>query len=231
MEDWIDYYDSTHTIYASKLHRDVHFDIIARDIKGYIAAPTDVVLDYACGEALAAGQVAEACAQLILAEPAPKVRGRLGARFAANPKIAVHSLDDLRDLPPASVDLAILNSAAQYMTGAQLDDAFAMIHRLLKPTGRLIVGDILRPDVGMLADVMALLRLGHRYGFLWDALVSLVKTALSDYRHLRSKMGLQHYSAADMVAKLRASGYRAEQAPTNIGYNPKRMTFVAQLIG
>ena len=32
MADWIDYYDSTHTIYVSKLHRDVHFRGIARDI-------------------------------------------------------------------------------------------------------------------------------------------------------------------------------------------------------
>ena len=44
MEDWIDYYDSTHTIYASKLHRDVHFEVIARDIIGYIPAPDAVVL-------------------------------------------------------------------------------------------------------------------------------------------------------------------------------------------
>src|SRR5674476_1460704 len=45
MDDWIDYYDSTHTIYASKLHRDLHFQLIARDIIGYIASPDAVVLD------------------------------------------------------------------------------------------------------------------------------------------------------------------------------------------
>ena len=96
MDDWIDYYDSTHTIYVSKLHRDVHFDEIARDIIGYIASPDAVVLDYACGEALSAGKVAAACGRLILAEPAPGVRGRLIARFAPNIKIKVRSLDDLR---------------------------------------------------------------------------------------------------------------------------------------
>ena len=82
MDDWIDYYDSTHTIYVSKLHRDLHFQIIARDIIGYITSPEATVLDYACGEALSASQVAAACGQLILAEPAPGVRGRLIARFA-----------------------------------------------------------------------------------------------------------------------------------------------------
>ncbi len=97
MDDWIDYYDSTHTIYASKLHRDLHFQLIARDIIGYISSPDAVVLDYACGEALSAAKVAEACGKLILAEPAPGVRGRLIARFAPNTKIRVRSLDDLQE--------------------------------------------------------------------------------------------------------------------------------------
>jgi ubiquinone/menaquinone biosynthesis C-methylase UbiE len=231
MEDWIDYYDSTHTIYASKHHRDVHFDLIARDIIGHIASKDGTVLDYACGEALSAGRVADACTKLILAEPAPKVRARIAARFAGNPKIAVHSLDELRDLPPASVDLAIMNSVAQYMTPADLDTAFAVVKRLLKPDGKLVVGDILPPDLGMMTDVMALLRLGAKHGFLWDALVSLVKTALSDYRQLRTTLGLQHYGAADMLAKLAAAGYRAARADVNIGHNQARMTFIAQPMG
>ena len=73
MDDWIDYYNSTHTIYASKLHRDLHFELIANDIIGYIFSTDAVVLDYACGEALFAGKVADACGKLILAEPAPGV--------------------------------------------------------------------------------------------------------------------------------------------------------------
>ena len=65
MDDWIDYYDSTHTIYASKRHRDLHFQVIARDIAGYISSPDAVVLDYSCGEALSAARVAEACGRSV----------------------------------------------------------------------------------------------------------------------------------------------------------------------
>lgn len=231
MEDWIDYYDSAHTIYASKRHRDIHFELIARDITGYIPSREAAVLDYACGEALSAGKVTEACARLILAEPAPKVRSRIAARFAANPKIAVHSLDELRDLPAGSVDLAIMNSVAQYMTQSELEDAFAVVKRLLKPNGQLVVGDILPPDLDMMTDVVALLRLAAKHGFLWEALASLVKTALSDYRQLRATLGLQHYSAPDMVAKLEAAGYRASRTKVNIGHNQARMTFVAHPTG
>ena len=228
MDDWIDYYDSTHTIYASRLHRDLHFQIIARDIIGYISAPDAVVLDYACGEALSAAKVAEACGKLYLAEPAPGVRGRLIARFSPNTKIRVRSLDDVRNMEEKSIDLAVMNSVAQYMTPAELDQAFAVIKRLLKPGGRLVVGDILRPEVGMVRDVAALLRFALTHGFLRDALIGLVSTALSDYRQLRSKVGLQRYSEAEMTAKLAASGFSASRAHVNIGHNPWRMTFVAR---
>ena len=228
MDDWIDYYDSTHTIYASRRHRDLHFQFIARDIIGYVSSPDAVVLDYACGEALSAAKVAEACGKLILAEPAPGVRGRLIARFAPNTRIRVRSLDDLRKMDEKSVDLAIMNSVAQYMTPEELDSAFAVIKRLLKAGGRLVLGDILRPEVGMARDVLALLRFAATHGFLKDALIGLVSTALSDYRQLRAKVGLQRYSEDEMVAKLAASGFTASRAHFNIGHNPWRMTFVAR---
>jgi ubiquinone/menaquinone biosynthesis C-methylase UbiE len=228
MDDWIDYYDSTHTIYASKLHRDLHFQLIAKDIVGYIPSPDATVLDFACGEALAAAQVADACGKLVLAEPAPGVRGRLIARFAPNTKIKVRSLEDLRKMDEQSVDLAVMNSVAQYMTPAELDSALAMVRRLLKPGGRLIVGDVLRPEVGLPRDVFALLRFARRHGFLRDALIGLVSTALSDYRQLRSRIGLQRYGEAEMLAKLAAAGFAGSRAPLNIGHNPWRMTFVAR---
>lgn len=228
MDDWIDYYDSTHTIYASKLHRDLHFQLIARDIIGYIGSPDAVVLDYACGEALSAARVAEACGMLYLAEPAPGVRGRLIARFAPNTKIRVRSLEDLRKMAEHSIDLVVMNSVAQYMTAGELDSAFLTVRRLLKPGGRLVVGDVLRPEVGMPRDVIALLRFAATHGFLRDALVGLVSTALSDYRQLRSRIGLQRYGEAEMVAKLEHAGFTASRVAVNIGHNPWRMTFVAR---
>jgi ubiquinone/menaquinone biosynthesis C-methylase UbiE len=228
MDDWIDYYDSTHTIYASKRHRDLHFELVAQDIIGYVTSNDATVLDYACGEALSAARVAEACGKLILAEPAPGVRGRLIARFAPNMKIRVRSLDDLRTMEEKSIDLVVMNSVAQYMTPTELDSAFAVIKRILKPSGRLVLGDILRPEVGMPRDVVALLRFASKHGFLKDALIGLAATALSDYRQLRARVGLQRYGEADMIAKLAASGFAASRAHFNIGHNPWRMTFVAR---
>jgi hypothetical protein len=98
----------------------------------------------------------------------------------------------------------------------------------LKPGGRLVLGDVLRPEVGMPRDILALLRFARANGFLRDALLGLISTALSDYRQLRGRIGLQRYGEAQMMAKLAASGFNASRAPFNIGHNPWRMTFVAR---
>jgi hypothetical protein len=98
----------------------------------------------------------------------------------------------------------------------------------LKPGGRLVLGDILRPEVGMARDVLALLRFALTHGFLKDAVIGLISTALSDYRQLRSRVGLQRYSEAEMISKLAANGFTASRAHFNIGHNPWRMTFVAR---
>src|SRR3982075_2204962 len=89
MDDWIDFYDSAHTIYVNARHRDVHFLTIAEDLARYAARTRAgaIVLDYGCGEALHADIVVPQAGRLILVEPAPGVRARLAARFGANPKI------------------------------------------------------------------------------------------------------------------------------------------------
>jgi ubiquinone/menaquinone biosynthesis C-methylase UbiE len=122
----------------------------------------------------------------------------------------------------------IMNSVAQYMTPDEFDAALVNIRRILKPSGRLVLGDILKPEIGMLTDVFALLRFGAQHGFLKDALKGLASTALSDYRQLRTRVGLQRYSEDEIKAKLAALGFTVSRAHFNIGHNPWRMTFVAR---
>ena len=113
------------------------------------------------------------------------------------------------------------------MTAAEFDSALTLMRPILEPGGKLILGDVLRPEIGAATDVFALLRLAVRSGFLADALWGVARTALSDYWQLRQSIGLQRYSEADMTAKLQNAGFSAARAPENVGYNPARMTFVA----
>jgi SAM-dependent methyltransferase len=226
MDDWIDFYDSAHSIYVNARHRDVHFRRIADDLAAYVR-PGAVVLDYGCGEALHADIVAAKAGRLILVEPAPGVRARVAARFAKSPRIEVCGADRTAGVPDRSVDLVIMHSVAQYLTGAELDAALALFRRLLKSDGLLVLGDIISPGTSALTDALALLRFGARHGFFFAALIGLARTMLSPYWRLRSSLGLTRYDAAAVIEKLGAAGFTARRAGENIGHNPGRMTFLA----
>ena len=231
MRAWIDWYDSPHTIYANDRHRDVHFQRIAEDIARYVPAPDAIVLDYGCGEALRADIVAGAAGRLILAEPAPTVRARVAARFAGHPKITVASLDALAALPDGSIDLIVMHSVAQYMTANDLEATLKAFRRLLKPTGIVVLGDVISPETSASTDALALLRFGSSEGFLLAAVAGLARTLFSNYWRLRTSLGLTRYSEADIVAMLAASGFAAARQAKNIGHNPARMTFLCRRTG
>ena len=60
------------------------------------------------------------------------------------------------------------------------------------------------------------------------SITGLLRTALSDYRKLRSRVGLQTYTEPQMLEKLTAAGFTARRDAHNLGHNPGRMTFVAR---
>ena len=226
MRDWIDFYDSAHSIYVNARHRDVHFRRLASDLAAYVR-PGAVALDYGCGEALHADLVAAKADRLILVEPAPGVRARLAARWAQQPTIEVCGPERIARLADHSIDLVIMHSVAQYLTGPELDTALAQFRRLLKPDGLLVVGDVIRPGTSAASDALALLRFGARDGFFFAALGGLARTLLSSYWRLRSSLGLTRYAEPAMIEKLAAAGFTARRAGENIGHIRARMTFLA----
>jgi SAM-dependent methyltransferase len=229
MTDWISFYDFKHSvIYVNARHRDVHYRTIAEDIRAYVPSPAARVLDYGCGEATSAELIAAACARLTMVEAAPHVRASLVARYANDPKISVITPEDASALPPATLDLIVMHSVAQYLKAAELDRLLAMFHTLLKPGGLLVIGDIVPPRLAAPAAALALLRFGAGNGFFWAAVGGLIKILLSDYLQLKKTAGLSHYSEAAMLTKLKTFGYPARRAPRNIGHNQRRMTFLAR---
>jgi SAM-dependent methyltransferase len=225
MSAWIAFWDSQHTIYVNRRHRELHYRRIAHDVRAYVPAHGDV-LDYGCGEALCAEHIAAPARRLVLGEAAPKLHAALVQRYASHPNIEVRTPDQIRALPDAAMDLVIMHSVAQYLSSEELDGLLSLFHRLLRNEGRLIVGDIVPPNVSALADALALLRFAAANGFLVAAAFGLLRTLLSPYWRLRSRLGLTRYSEDAMVAKLAAAGFSARRIP-NIGHNPVRMSFLA----
>jgi SAM-dependent methyltransferase len=226
--DWISFYDFKHSvIYVNERHRDVHYRTIAEDIRGYVPPHSANVLDYGCGEATSSDLVAAAAAHLTLVEAAPNVRAALTARYADNPKVSVLTPDEAAAKSPASFDLIVMHSVAQYLTAAELDRLLGVFRRLVKPDGLVIIGDIVPPKLAAPAAALSLLRFGAANGFFWAAVGGLIRIFLSDYFRLKKSHGLSHYTEAEMLTHLKAAGYLAKRAERNIGHNPWRMTFLA----
>jgi SAM-dependent methyltransferase len=226
--DWISFWDSEHSIYVDARHRSAHFSRIAEDIRRFAPAG-GTMLDYGCGEALSADRVAEPTARLILCEAAPNVRAALAARFAGNSKIAVRKPEDVAAITARSLDVIVMHSVAQYLSGEELDALLKTFHRLLKPGGLLVLGDVIPRRLLALGDALALLRFGSEEGFLWAAVRGLLRTYFSPYRRLRKSLGLARYNELEMTEKLEAAGFSAKRAHTNIGHNRRRMTFLAHV--
>jgi SAM-dependent methyltransferase len=229
MSDWISFYDFKHSvIYVNARHRDVHYRVIAEDIRAYVPSPDAKVLDYGCGEANSAPLLAEAAGALLLVEAAPNVRASLAARYASHPKIAVISAEEATELPDQSFDLVVMHSVAQYLSAAELERLLGLFRRIVTPDGLVIIGDVVPPQWAAPAAALALLRFGAANGFFWAAVGGLIRIFVSDYLRLKKTVGLSHYTQAAMLARLQAAGFQAERAKRNIGHNQQRMTFLCR---
>jgi SAM-dependent methyltransferase len=224
--DWTAFWDSKHSIYVNARHYEAHYSRIADDISRYAPAG-GIMLDYGCGEALSAARVARAPARLILCEAAPNVRAALAGRFADNPKIVVRKPEDIAAMAAHSLDVIVMHSVAQYLTANELDQLLKLFHRLLRPGGLFVLGDVMPRRVSAVGDALALLRFGRQHGFFLAAVGGLVRTYFSRYWRLRKSLGLARYSAQEITAKLEAAGFSVERASANIGHNARRMTFLA----
>jgi SAM-dependent methyltransferase len=231
MASWVDYWNSDHPIYVNARHKALHAAGIARDFARHIPARDGSVLDYGCGEALYAEDVARLCGRLVLADAAPAVRERLAERVAALPSIAVASPEEVAAMADGSFDLIVANSLLQYLTVGQLAELLPLWRRLLKSGGRLVLADVVPPDVSPLTDASALLSFAWKGGFVGAALMGFVRTALSDYRKLRGELGFTTHEEQEMLAMLSRHGFAAERVHPNFGHNQARMTFVARPAG
>ncbi len=227
MTTWIDFWNADHAIYVNDRHKTLHAEAVARDIARHIPGQHAVVLDHGCGEALYAERIAPQCSRLILCEAAPRICAELAARLATVPNITVVEPPGVAALPDAYLDLVVVNSVLQYLDRPLLESLLDVWRAKLKPTGRLVIADVIPPGVSPLTDAGALLTFATRGGFLSPALAGLVRTALSDYGRLRKTLGFSMYEEAEIIRLMAAHGLAATRAHPNFGHNQSRMTFAA----
>jgi SAM-dependent methyltransferase len=227
MRSWVEFWDSEHDIYVSDRHKELHAEAVGRDLIRHIPSANALVLDHGCGEANYAADVAQHCRRLYLCEAAPGVRAELTQRVSHIPNIEVLHPEVVEALPDRSLDLVVANSLVQYLTRPELVDLLILWRRKLKPTGVLVIADVIPPDTSPLRDAASLLWFGLKGGFLLDAFRGLARTALSDYRKVRAQLGFTTYAEPVFTAMLADQGFIADRVRPNFGHNQGRMTFRA----
>lgn len=225
--DWIDFWNRPNAIYANRRNLEAHFACLQRDLDAYLPAG-GAVLDFGCGDALAAETMAERCATLYLFDAAPAVQQRLAARFRGHPRIRVLTGDDLDTLPAGSIDLVLAVSVLQYISRDEVGGILRRWRDLLSPQGSILIADVVDPRTPMLRDVASQLAMARRNGFLMAALLGLGRLALSDYRRVRREAGFSAYTPEDMRALLAEAGLNAAPLPHNVGPTPHRHSVLAR---
>jgi cyclopropane fatty-acyl-phospholipid synthase-like methyltransferase len=229
MKSWLDFWNSPNAIYASSHHQRVHSAKVLAGVSGFVPVGGEwVVLDWGCGDAVAAGALAQSCRTLLLFEPAQTIRSRLLASYAGHPKIEVLDEAKLEAVAPDSVDLIVVNSVVQYLSRQQFVDALALFRRLLKSDGTLLLGDIIEPDTPLLRHVMTFLRFAWQNAFFLAGILSLVRNLTSPYCPLRRGAGFACYRMAEMLAVLDDNGFVGERLPSNIAVSQLRSSYLAR---
>jgi SAM-dependent methyltransferase len=224
---WREYWNSDTPIYVNARHRQVHYQRIAEDIGRLLSGQNQRILDFGCGEALAADQLTARCAHLYLCDGADLVRRRLRERLGHLANVTVLAPEELDAVPDRSIDLIVVNSVVQYLNAEDLARSLTQWRSKLASAGRLVIADVLPRQLSPVTDAAALLRFAAAHGFLLPAVIGLGKTFFSDYRRVRATLGLAHYDESEMLALLDKHGFVAQRMGWNFGHNPARMAFSA----
>ena len=185
-----------------------------------------VVLDWGCGDALAADDLAQSCRTLLLYDRADSTRRRLLANFAGRPKFASSTMRSLTRLRPLrSTDRRQLGR--EYLDRRQFSYALRLFHRLFTSHASLARR---HHRAGYAAcrprhDFPAF-RLEN--GFFVAAIIGLARNFVSPYRKLRRDAGYACYTQMQMLGLLGDNGFAGERLKSNIAVSQLRFSYLAR---
>jgi len=229
VESWLDFWNAPNALYVNQRHREAHYDVFLSGIRSHLPVGVGgVMLDWGCGDALAAEQLAQICSTVLLFDAAENTRVALRRRYEGHSRIRILDEAALAALASNSVDLVIVNSVIQYLTRQQFIASARMFHRLLRTDGAFLLGDVIGAELSLPSQVFTFLKFAFRHGFLIPASVALLKTGTSPYRKLRRAAGYTCYSQVEMVDLLKGCGFSAERLAGNIAVNQHRRSYICR---
>lgn len=226
---WLSFWNAPDEIFVHPAHMRRHFHRLTEGFFSYAPqVKNGRLLDYGCGEALAAERFSAEGLTTLLYDRSDFYRELVRKKYAGKEKITVLEDAALEALPERSLDYILLCSVIQYLSEQELQSLFQFARKCLKPGGLLILADVIPPDVTLFRDVYDLLSAAVRGGYLTPTLRSLASLPFSKYRRARQDNALRYYDESELRARLAALGFSMTVAKHNFGWSDSRKTYLAE---
>lgn len=184
------------------------------------------VLDFGCGWGNVARLLAPAVASLGLWDDAPRMRHLALQATAGMDNVRMLDLGDPALVPPpASFDLILANSVAQFMTADEFRAWLGQWRHMIAPAGSIVVSDLVPPDYPASADLLTLLRFSSSRGFLTRALYDAARV-MPLYWRTRKARPLLRTSKDELLQWGQEAGLTIRSFPTNLTCFKQRITAV-----
>lgn len=226
---WLTYFTRGNRVISHAGLQKARYERCAEAILEAMSPPPGArMLDFGCGDCLAASRYLERGIQLTLYDNAPSVVAGLSQRFPSPGPVRLLTPGAYERLLPAQFDLITVHSVIQYVPRDRLPAMLERWSTLLVPGGLLLLSDLIPPARSMLPDVLALLRFGAHEGMLLPALSGLLRTITSSYRGGYQVSRLTRHDEGDLCGQLVSAGFQVKLLPRNPGPFSSRKALLAQ---
>lgn len=205
-------------------------DYAARLAATGLLAPDHDVLDFGCGFGHVARLLAPRVRSLRVWDASTSVlrKARLALEDVPNVSVVDFSAPDRLDEYAAAFDRILAHSVVQYMDVPELGAWLARWTKMLKPGGKIVLSDLLQPNVGFLRETLVIARFFWQQGIFWEVAREKLRRAKS-YLTTRSERRLTLVTP-EVLRQLTADGrLSVELLPENLSYRNSRLTAVLTL--
>lgn len=184
------------------------------------------VLDFGCGFGYVAEKLAPQVGELYLWDASANMRRHARVRMTRFANVRYLDLSSPAVFPPdPGLDLIAINSVVQYMTPEEFSGWLVYWKKMLVPGGRIVISDLIPPAYAGGKDLLHVLRLSARRGFLLRAIYQALGEIFRYYRTRQSRP-LTRIGKEELTHRGEAAGLTVDFLPQNLTHFPDRITAV-----
>lgn len=200
-------------------------DYFERFLKTIKTGTRERVLDFGCGYGFIAASFAKHGHIVSVWDASSNARKHAKNRLARYPDVKYADLgnDESCMRYKGQFDLITVHSVIQYITNAELAVWLKRWHMMLAANGRLLISDIITPEVSTFDELLSLIRLSWEKRFVFSAIWECLREA-PNYWKTRNALSLNvsgHRKLGEIAA---AAGFEVCILPENLSHRKSRLT-------